>query len=337
MANMCARIGAEIIKKPMPPLWHSVPPLPPQLERIVLEVLRDAISQHAEAEIIAARTPSDEHQCFAYSYGIFLFTSYAALMHKPKCEPGVAQLDPEFDTGLNQEPLKDGEMESNMRVVNMIRARLQKAEIGEWDTLMEDLLKAKYHSDVIAAADYRATVGHDGLTQAQRHQKAVNKMQAGDIVGAKNALVAKAVLGGGSEFVAQITELIAAPTDSEEEKRLEKAFSRAKRTAYKSQPKSSLVRLRLQEINAHAEPGPSGIPNLVLSKLWKVRGGVGALQRWIGIWVSGRVCSPASALWNTSKMSPSTVERRRTPGLEEQVRPIALSESIVKLAESCII
>ncbi len=94
MAKQCARLGAGIIKKPMPPIWHR---MPPQLEIRVLEVVRDAVLLHVEAEIVAARTPNDNHQSYAYSYGIFLYTCYACIMFKPEVEPGTAQTEHEAD------------------------------------------------------------------------------------------------------------------------------------------------------------------------------------------------------------------------------------------------
>ncbi len=48
-----ACICCEIVRTPVPALWQRVPP---QLERRVLELMRDAIAAHADAECYAART-----------------------------------------------------------------------------------------------------------------------------------------------------------------------------------------------------------------------------------------------------------------------------------------
>ncbi len=99
--------------------------------------------------------------------------------------------------------------------------------MGDWLTLMSDLHTAQYYADVIAAAAYRGTVGSDGETTALRHQQATNKMQAGDIAGATNALLVQPTIGGGDNYAAQVTDLVASPITSEEEQRYDAAMKRA--------------------------------------------------------------------------------------------------------------
>ncbi len=106
-------------------------------------------------------------------------------------------------------------------------------------------------------------------------------MQSGDIVGANQALKAQVAVPGGPELIQQLTELIAEPIAEEEQHAYEAAveFARHSIPNVVRKPSARELKARLKVINCHATPGPSGLPNILLSKMWKVRGGIGALQR----------------------------------------------------------
>ncbi len=336
MANQCARIGMVIVESPMPPLWHRVPP---QLERRVCLLLQEALALHAEAENVACQHPGASNDAYAYTLGIFLYTCYACIMYKPIISPD-AETPAQGENGIyHQKQAKEGDAEANLRVVNTIRYRLKMAELGQWLTLMQDLRTAQEQANAVALAEHRGNLSNDGEAELRRHQKSVNKMLAGDIAGSRNALQPQPTIAGGDEYVAQITEMIATEIDQAEQIRFAKAVAKSKKFAklHKFQPSSELVRSMLWKVNTHAEPGPSGIPNRILKKMYTIRGGIATLQRWIGMWASGLISPCTSALWNQSKIATLDCGPKEDARTGRKLRPIALSESLVKFAESCII
>ncbi len=336
MANQCARIGMNIVDSPMPPLWHRVPP---QLERRVCLAIQEALALHAEAESVASQYPGVSNSAYAYTHGVFLYTCYACIMYKPIISPD-AETPAQGENGIyHKKQAKEGDAEATFRVVNTIRNRLKLAELGEWLTLMQDLRTAQEQSNAVALAAHRGNLSNDGEAEILRHQKSVNKMLSGDIAGARNALQPQPANAGGEEYVAQVTELIATDIDQAEKDRLKTAVAKAKKLSklHKFQPTSELVRDMLWKINTHAEPGPSGTPNRILTNMYTIRGGIATLQRWIGMWASGQISPCTSALWNQSKIVTLDCGPKYDTRTGRKLRPIAFSESLVKFAESCII
>ncbi len=156
-----ACICREIVRTPVPALWQRVPP---QLERRVLELMRDAIAAHADAECYAARTDTAESEERAYVQGTFLHTLYAALMYKPQENPAIKERNAAQEETLELGPLQEDELETNMRVVHIVKARIAVAELGQWDKLLQGLLDEQVNSNIADKAAFRprqAESGHD--------------------------------------------------------------------------------------------------------------------------------------------------------------------------------
>ncbi len=326
----------ELVLTPVPSLWQRVPP---QLERRILELLRDAIIAHADAESYAARTGTAEAAERAYVQGTFLHTLYAALMFRPHESTARRERGATQEESLDLGPLKEDEKETNMRVVNIVKARLAVAELGQWDQLLKGLLDEQKERRAIDKAAYRSRNAESGQSEEKRQQKAILKMQSGDIVGAKQALKAQVDIPNGPELIEQLTELIADPISEEEQRAYAAAVEAARHhiPAVVRKPSSREVRARLEALNCHAEPGPSGLPNRLISKLWKVRGGIGALQRWIGVWTSGRICAKSTDLWTAAKLVALDCGAKEDAQTGRKLRPLGLAEALTKLAESCAI
>ncbi len=331
-----ACICREIVQIPAPPLWQRVPP---QLERRILELLRDAIVAHADSEIYAARTGTNEAAERAYVQGTFLHTLYAALMYKPQEYPATSSRNTEHEESLELGPLKEDELETNMRVVHIIKARIAVAELGQWDKLLQGLLDEQHNGAIADKAAFRSRQAEGGNDEEKRQQKAILKMQSGDIVGAKQALKAQATIPGGPALIKQLTDLIAEPIDAQEQQAYAAAVDAARRIvpSYVCKPSARELKARLKVINCHATPGPSGMTNVLLSKLWKVRGGMGALQRWIGAWNSGRICQRSTDLWTAAKLVALDCGEKADAQTGRKLRPLGLAEALTKLAESCAI
>eukprot|EP00973_Karenia_brevis_P065260 9063582-Karenia_brevis.AAC.1 len=94
------------------------------------------------------------------------------------------------------------------------------------------------------------------------------------------------------------------------------------------------VRRRLDELNLGAEPGPSGQRNSLLQKVARVRGGTLALQKWCGVWNSGKMGRYSTELWTAGISVPIDCGPRPGTPTGRKIRPITLCESLVKFAEA---
>ncbi len=144
---------------------------------------------------------------------------------------------------------------------------------------------------------------------------------------------------GGPATIQQLTELIAEPIAEEEQQ----AYAAAVEIAWHNipivvrKPSAREVKARLKVLNCHAAPGPSGLPNKIISKLWKVRGGIGALQRWVGAWNSGRIGMKPTDLWTAAKLVALDCGEKEDAQAGRTLRPLGLADALTKLAESCAI
>ncbi len=301
--------------------------------------MRDAIIAHADAEAHAAKAGTADAEERAYVQGTFLHTLYAALMYRPVEELSTGKRSSAEEQSLDIGPLKEGELETSMRVVHMIKARIAVAELGQWDQLLKGLHDEQKARSVIDKAAFRSRQGERGLGEVKRQTKAILNMQSGDIVGAKQALKASVEVPEGPALIAQPTELIADPITDEEQAAYAAAveIARYQLPTTVRKPTSKAVRSRLEALNCHAEPGPSGLPNRLLSRMWKVRGGIGALQRWIGVWTSGRICTRSTDLWTAAKLVALDCGEKADAQTGIKRRPLGIAEALTKLAESCAI
>ena len=95
------------------------------------------------------------------------------------------------------------------------------------------------------------------------------------------------------------------------------------------------VRRRLHVMTLGAEAGPSGMRNGHISCLAKVHNGLVALQKWVGMWRNACIQPGSSLLWCASVVVPIDCGPKQDG--TRKLRPIALTEHLLKVAESIII
>ena len=93
-----------------------------------------------------------------------------------------------------------------------------------------------------------------------------------------------------------------------------------------------------------AEPGPSGWRNSDIAAIGRSEGGPAVLREWIGTWTQAMVPHSTAKLWTAATIAPLDCgPKKPEPGQQMQqpcprkLRPIALAEVLMKLAESCVI
>ena len=93
-----------------------------------------------------------------------------------------------------------------------------------------------------------------------------------------------------------------------------------------------------------AEPGPGGWRNADIAAIGKAEGGPAVLREWIGTWTRAMVPHCTAKLCTAATVAPLDCgPKKPEPGQQmaqpspRKLRPIALAEVLMKLAESCVI
>ena len=86
-----------------------------------------------------------------------------------------------------------------------------------------------------------------------------------------------------------------------------------------------------------AEPGPSGWRNADIAATWRSEGGAAVLGEWMGTWTRAMVPHCTAKLWTATTIAPLDYWQQMPQPFPRKLRPIALADVLMKLAESCVI
>ena len=93
-----------------------------------------------------------------------------------------------------------------------------------------------------------------------------------------------------------------------------------------------------------AEPGPSGWRNAYIAAIGRCEGGPAVMREWIGTWTRAMVPHSTAKMWTAATIALLDCgPKKPEPGQQmpqpcsRKLRPIALAEVLMKLAESCVI
>ena len=174
----------------------------------------------------------------------------------------------------------------------------------------------------------------DAAGEVKRGQAAVNKARAGNVRGAVQILTGEGVAEGTAETEAAMRALVLEqqpPGESPEELERELTAATADLARHGGpRPHARMVRRRLRCLRSGAAPGASGWRNSHIAMLSDSDDGLGWLLEWARTWADGAVLGEAARLWARGVLVPL-----KRPG--GKLRPIALTEALLKLAESIVI
>ena len=157
-------------------------------------------------------------------------------------------------------------------------------------------------------------------------------------------------LAGGAR--AQLTQqtinesdsLVAIPPPQSERDELRRQCSLATAEAGAEKIQFAIIGIVLNSLQLQKEPGPSAWRNDVLVAIGRLKTGKITLQRWFALWTSGHSTKETARLWTAGVISPLDCgEKRVAPGEavavppRRKLRPIGLSEVLIKTCESCLI
>ena len=303
---------------PAPPLLHRVPAV---LELRYGCLLRDALLNHVQSEQDAVNHPSFEAIQRATTASRFLWALTPALLRYPAS--GDMSKCPD-------------NMHTSFAVIKIVKQRLQLAESCKWMELLRD-----YQNDLVSfqttmEQNFTAHSLSEPVSIDKLHEKCVSKVKQGNLHAAKNILCGQTCAPLDAATASQVDGLVAVDTPVTELGVQEQLFDEIRKTTTTNKlPKMRSVRRRLYAINLGAEAGPSGMRNSHITCLLKVFNGLVALQKWVGMWKSGSLQPETSALWTASVVVP--IDCGAKPDGSRKLRPIALTEHLLKASESIII
>ena len=109
-------------------------------------------------------------------------------------------------------------------------------------------------------------------------------------------------------------------------------------------PPAKLVKRMARGVVLTAEPEPSGWRNADIAAIGKFEGGPAVLRERIGAWTGAMAPHSKAKLWTAATIAPIDCgPKKPEPGQQmlqpcpRNLRPIALAEVLMKLADSCVI
>ena len=210
----------------------------------------------------------------------------------------------------------------------VVRRRIHLAEAGRWAQLAQEALaerreRAWGESRPSTTAD---AAGDEGALM-RAMQAAVLKACSGGLRSAVQSLVGDGKAASTDASRDKVLELVAPPISDAERAAIEQERTLCSQL-WTEAPRitTRCVKRRARALRASAEPGPSGWRCSHIQALANFLGGAWELSRWSQKWAEGDVVRHETALWGSAVIAP--IRRGET-----KVRPIALTEAMVKFAE----
>ena len=175
--------------------------------------------------------------------------------------------------------------------------------------------------------------------------RASDKMDSCNIRAAQQILQTSARAPQNSQTAAEVHALVAVDSDEHEILRIRMQCAAVKQAAAKfTPPPAKLVKRMARGVVLAAEPWPRGWRNADIAATGKSEGGPAVLREWIGTWTGAMVPHRTAKLWTAAAIAPLDCgSKKPEPGQQmpqlcpRELRPIALAEVLMKLAESCVI
>ena len=226
---------------------------------------------------------------------------------------------------------------ADLKLAAVIRARLDRAELADWLGLARDALDdraAASNSDAGPGRD--AAHGDRGASDsaaafAATAQLVAGKVRSGCVKSALQILDGFGKAAPTESTWDKITALVAAPAPAGEQDATAAAAVAAlhQRMGARAPCRVRTVRRRTRVLRAGAEPGPSGWRNSHISMVVRRPQGAECLARWTRLWAQCSLPAACACLWTQAIIIPLNKDAEG-----DGVRPIALGEALLKLAEA---
>ena len=228
--------------------------------------------------------------------------------------------------------------------IELAGKRATLAETGAWTELLRMYVRDLLTFEVDARGDGTHTPQQSTTLKADTMHSS-DKMDSCNIRAALQILQTSVRAPQNTQTAAEVHSLVAVETDEHEIARIKMQCAAVRQAAAKFVPSpAKLVRRMARGVVLAAEPGPSGWRNADMTAVGRAEGGPAVLREWMGTWTGAMVPRCTAKLWTAATIAPLDCGPKKTePGQQmpqpcpRKLRPIALAEVLMKLAESCVI
>ena len=319
---------------------------PPAAEKRALEQCLAALA--ALGAVYSARVVSEVD---AERASMWAWLMPTLLLRRPR-GPGTTALPGEHGCeGPNAAPARrqvKATDASDLSLTRLLRARVQQAELGRWHALLVEYC-AELDEEEASVAPLRARPDADSDDQARSDARVVQLVQGDAVARSKHELMQAPRPPRNAATADAVSALACVPIDASEEQRIREELAKAfsVRDAAR-RPKRRTLRRRLATLRSAAAPGPSGWRNSHILRLFDLPGGPEALVAFAAVVAAGRFTAADAMLWCGAVLEPVDCGPKPEPepdaaagqdpgDLPRKLRPIALTEALVKLSESMTI
>ena len=228
--------------------------------------------------------------------------------------------------------------------IELAGKRATLAETGAWTELSRMYVRDLLSFEVNALGDGTRTSQQSTTVKADT-MRASDKMDCCNIEAALQIRQTSVRTAQNTQTAAEVHSLVAVDTDEHEIARIKMQCAAVKQAAAKfTRPPAKLVERMAREVVLAAEPGPSGWRNADIAADGRSEGGPAVLREWIGTWTRAMIPHSTAKLWTAATIAPLDCgPKEPEPGqqmpqpCQRKLRPLALAEVLMKLAESCVI
>ena len=223
---------------------------------------------------------------------------------------------------------------ADLRLAAVLRARVDQAELQDWTALAADALADRQATRCVDAGR-EAMASDTGATDspaafAATAQLVAGKVHSGCVKSALQILTGNGKALSNEATWRKIEALVAeAAPSGEADATLAAATAALSQMGVRAPCRIRTVKRRLRVMRPGAEPGPSGWRNSHLALVGRRPAGAECLARWCRTWAQSTWPAECASAWTQAIIVPLNKD---TEGIG--VRPIALGEALLKLAEA---
>jgi len=315
------------------PVESTLADAPPELMRRAMEwcavSLHDMVTAHRGRDRAGERARRDSSR--------WAWVMPALLLRRPphmSAEEGARASTPELDAAAVYD----------LTLSAVLRRRLGLADAGKWRQLLEE-----YVAEVDAGAGRQHGVVRSAAVAPRadadrRYERCVQMVLGNAIARGKRELLSSERPERSDETAEEIARLACVEVDDDEVRATaleatQEAGVRPRRVTRRT------LRRRMFSLRAGASPGPSGWRNAYIIRLLQLPGGIEAVLGFAHIIAEGVLGKEDALLWGAAVLepvdcgpAPAAAEGERQSGVRgRKLRPIGLSEVLVKFSECCAI
>ena len=251
--------------------------------------------------------------------------------------PSLLLRRPPARLGSEQDRRSDANLVSDLSLTKLLKRRVQFAETGQWDVLLSEYLCDRREYEQREKNHIEADSAQPRDDDDRIFERVIAMVHDDCVSRAKRELLAQPKVLRDEITASEIDRLACVPIDDAEEEELMREIACASALSQPvSVPKIRTIKRRLHSLRSGAAHGPSGWRNSHILKIAALDNGLDALRGFVRTIVLNLLVPDDSELWQAAVLEPVDQGESSDPDAARgrKLRPIGLSEALVKLAEN---